>query len=210
MPRYRSIARLALRDGGRRLPANKRMDQSWRGRRLVSGWHGRASTGRFLVTRRATQVMRKALDSAHTSMTDFEALLRSVLTRRIPAREGMRGLAAFATVDFDATPAYVNYRQPCSAEVELTPPSVRDALTAYLAGYMTARELRDWAIFITLSGAFHTPAPPANDEDWYDPLWDALHDLACPEMHGAITPSAVRVKLATMERFIPPLAPGAV
>ncbi len=39
-------------------PANKRMDQSWRGCRMVPGWHGRASQDRFPDARRATLVMR--------------------------------------------------------------------------------------------------------------------------------------------------------
>ncbi|MBK6780795.1 MAG: hypothetical protein IPG75_14655 [Gemmatimonadetes bacterium] len=34
------------RDMGR-LPPNKRMDQSWRGRRVVPGWHDRTVQGRF-------------------------------------------------------------------------------------------------------------------------------------------------------------------
>ena len=38
---------------------NQRMDQSWRGRRVVSGWNRRASPGRFLDIYRATQVMRR-------------------------------------------------------------------------------------------------------------------------------------------------------
>ena len=87
---------------------------------------------------------------------------------------------------------------------------MRGALEAYLRGDMSASELRDWALFITLSGAFRTPEPPAEDEDWFDPMWDAVHDLACPEVHGAITPENVREKLGKLARFGPGTARGAV
>ncbi len=41
-----------------RLPPNKRMDQSWRGRRVVPGWHDRTVQGRFPERAAATLVMR--------------------------------------------------------------------------------------------------------------------------------------------------------
>ncbi len=39
-------------------PANKRMDQSWRGRPLALGWHDRPCRGKFSTFSRATLVMR--------------------------------------------------------------------------------------------------------------------------------------------------------
>jgi len=143
-------------------------------------------------------------------MSTFRALLRSLLTRRIPPREAIRALGEFARVDFDSNPAYVEYRQACPDEVELAPTAVRDALEAYVRGDMSGSELRDWALFITLSGAFVTPEPPPEDEDWFDPVWDAVHSLACPEVHGAITPESVREKLAKFDRFGPGSVRGAV
>ena len=38
--------------------ANQRMDQSWRGRPVVLGWHDRPCPGKFSTSRRATLVMR--------------------------------------------------------------------------------------------------------------------------------------------------------
>jgi hypothetical protein len=122
----------------------------------------------------------------------------------------MRSLGEFARADFDANPAYVEYRQSCPDAIELSPDAVRGALAAYLAGEMSAQELRDWALFITLSGAYHSPEPPPDDEDWFDPMWDAVHDLACPEVHGRITPESVREKLRTLDRFHPGTTRGAV
>jgi len=134
-------------------------------------------------------------------MSNFRALLQSFLSRRIPPREAIRGLAEFATADFESNPAYVRYRETCPDQIELTPAAVRDALEAYLAKEMTDRELRDWALFVTLTSAFTTPDPPAHDEDWFDPMWDTVHDLACPEVHGAITPASVRGQLEALSRY---------
>jgi hypothetical protein len=122
----------------------------------------------------------------------------------------MRGLGEFARADFDSNPAYVEYRQSCPDDIELTPQAVRSALEAYLAGEMSAQELRDWALFITLSGAYRTPEPPPNDEDWFDPMWDAVHEVASPEVHGRITPESVREKIGTLDRFSPGTTQGAV
>ena len=38
--------------------SNKRMDQSWRGRPVVPGWHGQSWPGKFSTPSRATLVMR--------------------------------------------------------------------------------------------------------------------------------------------------------
>jgi hypothetical protein len=114
----------------------------------------------------------------------------------------MERLRQWAAVEFDSNPASVSYRRPEPAEeVELTVPAVRHALEAFLAGEASAQELRDWAIFITLSGRFSTPQAPAHDEYWYDPLWDAVHDLASPEVHGPITSESVTGLLHAFERF---------
>lgn len=134
-------------------------------------------------------------------MDDFQVLLDGVLTRRIPPREGMARLRQWATVEFDANPAYVNFTARIDDDVPLTPPAVRTALEAYLAGDMAAAELRDWAIFIVLSGHYSTSEPPPYDEDWYDPLWGAIYDLACPEVHGPITSAGVAKLLEPFERF---------
>jgi hypothetical protein len=134
-------------------------------------------------------------------MTEFQSLLTSAVTLRIPPSEAIRGLTAFATVDFDSNPAYVNYRNPIGEEVELHPNHLRNALNQFLAGQLSAKELRDWSLFITLNGHFRAPSPPADDEDWFDPMWDAVHDLAAPEIHGHITPDLVRQKLASLRRF---------
>jgi hypothetical protein len=75
---------------------------------------------------------------------------------------------------------------------------------------MTAADLRDWALFIVLTGAYRSPEPPSEDEDWCDPMWDAVHELAAPEIHGSITPEEVRAKLTSLDRYGRESRPGAV
>ena len=134
-------------------------------------------------------------------MTEFESLLTSAVTLRIPPSEAIRGLGAFAIADFESNPAYVNYRQPIGEEVELMPAHVRAALHEYLKGRFSAKQLRDWCLFVVLTGHYRAPEPPANDEDWYDDLWDTVHDLAAPDVHGEITSEVVRAKLSKLERY---------
>jgi hypothetical protein len=147
---------------------------------------------------RRPQLKRGPLGSA---MTEFEALLTSALTLRIPPSEAIRGLSAFAVTDFESNPAYVHYRKSVREDVEMQPRHVRAALTEYLEGRFTAKQLRDWCLFITLTAHFNAPQAPPDDEDWYDNLWDTVNDLASPEVFGEITPEVVRAKLGTLNRY---------
>ncbi len=69
-----------------------------------------------------------------------------------------------------------------------------------MAGFRP-KQLRDWCLFVVLTGHYHAPEPPADDEDWYDDLWDTVHDLAAPEVHGEITPNVVKEKLSKLKRY---------
>jgi hypothetical protein len=134
-------------------------------------------------------------------MTAFQTLLSSAVTLRIPPSEAIRGLSAFATHSFDTNPAYVNYRTPITEQVEIHPSHVQHALAEYLSDHFTAKELRDWALFIALNGHYRTPDPPADDEDWFDPMWDIIHELAAPDIHGAISADAAQQKLLRLARY---------
>ena len=148
----------------------------------------------------APQLKRNPLDSAH--MNDYEALLTSVLTGRIPVSEGERGLSAFAILDFHSNPSYLDFRSPRSEEVQLTPADVRRGLTRYLAGEIDARELRDWAQFLVMVPSYTTPKPPVHDEDWFDDVWDVLHHLATPGIFEPISETEVRAKLGLLDRYV--------
>ncbi len=39
-------------------------------------------------------------------------------------------------------------------------------------------------------------------------MWDAVHEVASPEVHGPITPESVREKIGTLNRFNPGTARG--
>jgi hypothetical protein len=135
-------------------------------------------------------------------MTDYEALLTSVLTGRIPVSEGERGLTAFAIHDFHSNPAYLHFRTPRTERVLLTPEDVRRSLNRYLAGETAADELRDWAQFLVMVPSYSGPEPPADDEDWFDDMWDVLHHLATPGIFEPINPVEVRAKLALLDRYV--------
>jgi hypothetical protein len=141
----------------------------------------------------------------------FEDTLRDLVQGRITASEAQRVLRDRATFSFRTNPAYVNWREPLPAETEIpmTVTDVRRALVRYLDGERTADELRDWAEFITLVGAFSAPEPPPDDEDYYDDLWDVVHDLGAPEVFGEITRESAEAKLARLARYGSDAVPGA-
>ena len=134
-------------------------------------------------------------------MTEFEILLNSAVELSISPAEAIERLTVFATHSFDTNPAYVTYRKSISDEVELRAEHVAHALSEYLCDRLSAKGLRDWALFIALSGHYRNPTPPEEDEDWFDLMWDVVHELAAPEVHGAITPELVRKKLRGLERY---------
>ncbi len=112
-------------------------------------------------------------------MTDLEAIFQSVLSARIPVSEGVRGLSLFAVVDLRSNPAYVHYKQGGAPEILIEPRDVAAGLQRYLDGQIDGDELQYWATFITLTGGYRSPEPPAHDEDWYEEMWTVLHDLSC-------------------------------
>jgi hypothetical protein len=133
----------------------------------------------------------------------FEDTLLDLVQGRISAREAQSVLRHRANFSFGTNPAYVNWIEPLPVEtgIPIAPADVRRALQRYLHGEWTGQELRDWAEFITLVGAYHSPEAPPEDEDYYDDLWDVVHDLGTPEIFGEITPDHVRSELARLDRY---------
>jgi hypothetical protein len=133
----------------------------------------------------------------------FEDALQDLARGQISAAEAQRVLRDRATFSFRTNPAYVNWTVPLPAEIEipLRVEDVRGALSRFLAGTWTADELRDWAEFITMIGAYASPEPPAEDEDYYDDLWTVVHDLGAPEVFGPINATTVQAKLSLLDRY---------
>ncbi len=71
-------------------------------------------------------------------------------------------------------------------ELELLPQDVINFLQLYLLNKKTNNEVKDWALFILMSGAFSTPEV---EEDcfYYDLLWTIVGELSCPEIDGKLT-----------------------
>ena len=134
-------------------------------------------------------------------MTDLEALCTSVLSGRMPVSEGLRGLSLYAVADLRSNPAYVHYKKGGAPHLLMEPRDVAAGLRRYLTGEIHTQELQDWASFVTLTGAFHGPEPPPDDEDWYVEMWEVLHELATPAVAGQITPQGVRDKLTRLGRY---------
>jgi len=144
-------------------------------------------------------------------MGHFEDSLRDLAQGRLSTADARQLLRQRATFSFHTNPAFVTWHQPLPAEVDvpLTVADVHRALGRYLEGQWSPDDLRDWAEFIVLVDAYSTPEPPVDDEDFYDDLWDILHDLACPEVFGAITSDrveAMRVRVARYESDTSPPA----
>ena len=71
-------------------------------------------------------------------------------------------------------------------ELELLPQDVINFLHLYLLHRKTEHEVKDWALFILMSGAFSTPTPK-EDCFHYDLLWTIIGELSCPEIDGELT-----------------------
>ena len=71
-------------------------------------------------------------------------------------------------------------------ELELLPQDVINFLQLYLLNKKTDDEVKNWALFILMSGAFSTPNV---EEDCfhYDLLWTIVGELYCPEIDGKLT-----------------------
>jgi hypothetical protein len=134
-------------------------------------------------------------------VTDLEAIFHSVLSARIPVAEGVRGLSLFAVLDLRSNPAYVHYKKGGAPDIPIEPRDVAAGLQRYLDRLVDEDELGYWATFITMTGAYHAPEPPAHDEDWYEEMWTVLDELATPILAGPITPEAVRDKLRRLDRY---------
>ncbi len=71
-------------------------------------------------------------------------------------------------------------------ELELLPQDVINFLQLYLLNKKTDEEVKGWALFILMSGAFFTP-DVEKDCFHYDLLWTIVGELACPEVDGKLT-----------------------
>jgi len=84
------------------------------------------------------------------------------------------------------------YRVANNLEVEIRPTLVINMLNSFIKGEKTKEQLKEWANFITLTGAFATPNWKNDNTFRYDPMWDVLGRLSTPEIDGELTTRAAK------------------
>ena len=68
--------------------------------------------------------------------------------------------------------------------MKLFPEDAINFLQLYLSNQKTEEEVKDWALFLLMTDAFSTPDV---EGDYFDPLWDIINELSCPEIDGILT-----------------------
>lgn len=133
-------------------------------------------------------------------MEDPERILKQVLRGHLTPDQAAGQLSSFVTLDLDGQQRTAVYGRPFPAKVTLEPADVAYTLRRYLSGIIGEDELRRWASFITLVSGYEAPEHPSND-DYYDPMWDVVHNLAAPEVFGDIESELVNDYLEAVERL---------
>jgi hypothetical protein len=127
-------------------------------------------------------------------------MLRSVVRGDVSPDQAAADLAEFVSLSLDGPEQCARYLRPLDIKVPLVPADVAYTLRRYLSGLVTEEELCRWATFITLMSVYQAPEHPTN-EDFYDPLWDVVHNLAAPQVFGDIDSELVAEYLAQVERL---------
>lgn len=95
-------------------------------------------------------------------------------------------------------------------EVPIYPDDVRNMLRKYLAGKITADDLKRWAKFLCLRAEYCASDDPDTLEGYsdpnldlyyYDEMWDVIHFLATPEIDGEINRASVTQYLSALEKY---------
>jgi hypothetical protein len=129
-----------------------------------------------------------------------ERVLRQVLTGHLTPNQAAEQLSSFVTLDLDGQQQTAVYARAFPTKVRLQPADVAYTLRRYLSGILGENELRRWATFVTLVDGYEAPEHPS-DEDYYDPMWDVVHNLTAPEVFGAIESDLVSDYLEAVERL---------
>jgi hypothetical protein len=133
-------------------------------------------------------------------MEQPELVLARVLTGHLTPDQAAERLSAFVTLDLDGQQQTAVYARPFPGKVKLEPADVAYTLRRYLSGIVSEDELRRWGTFVTLVDGYEAPEHPS-DENYYDPMWDVVHNLAAPEVFGEIEPELVTEYLRMVERL---------
>ncbi len=89
-------------------------------------------------------------------------------------------------------------------KVVVYPKKVREILKKYLHDILSAKQLNEWAKFICIRGEYCCPENPsdfANNEDYYEDMWNVIQCLSTPEIDGEINEECVRQYLGELEKY---------
>jgi hypothetical protein len=125
-------------------------------------------------------------------------MLRSVVRGDVSPEQAAAELAEFVSLSLDGPDQCARYLRPFDFKVPLMPADVAYNLRRYIIGLLTEEQLCRWATFISLMSVYQAPEHPTN-EDYYDPLWDVVHNLAAPQVFGEIDSELVAEYLAQVE-----------
>lgn len=86
-----------------------------------------------------------------------------------------------------------------NAVIFITPAHVKSMLKSYLNKYINAEELMIWTNFIAYTCIDYVSAPHHDDEDFYCTMWDTLHRISSPAIHGGINERTIHNYLSEIE-----------
>jgi hypothetical protein len=131
-------------------------------------------------------------------LTEVVEMLRGVVRGDVSPDQAVAELAEFVSLSLDGAEQCAKYLRPLDIRVPLVPADVAYSLKRYLSGLVTEEQLCRWATFITLMSVYEAPKHPTNG-DYYDPLWDVVHNLAAPQVFGEIESELVAEYLVQLE-----------
>jgi len=82
----------------------------------------------------------------------------------------------------------------------ITPTHVKSMLKSFLNKNISAEELMMWTNFIAYTCIDYVQAPDHDDEDFYCNMWDILHCISSPVIHGGINESTISKYLFELEK----------
>lgn len=120
--------------------------------------------------------------SSESHMKDMEIICRDVLTGKELAEDAILffGSTEQKIMDF--------YRAASNLNIEIRSRHVMEMLKKFIKGDVTVEYLKEWALFILMTGAFGTPDYMSDRTFRYDPMWTILGMLSAPEIDGRVTP----------------------
>ncbi len=85
--------------------------------------------------------------------------------------------------------------------VQVIPKDVCNMLEKFLTKKISAKELSEWAKFVTVRGEYCSPREDGRDDDYYEKMWDIISWLSTPEIDGEIDVESVNKYLLVLKKY---------